>query len=138
MRRTSLPGRGQRGAVTAEVAIALPSLVLLLALLLGAATAGLTQLRLEESARAGAREVARGESADQVEATVRRLAGGQARLALVGDGDWSTVTVSSRVTVPLLDLFGWDLSATATARAEFSTPAHSRGPSSTPTELAAL
>ncbi|MHA7276936.1 TadE family type IV pilus minor pilin [Arthrobacter sp. Hz1] len=108
----------QRGAVTAEVAVALPSLVLLLALLLGAATAGLTQLRLEEAARAGAREVVRGEPADQVRATVSRLAGGQARLELTGDGEWSIVTVSARLAVPLLDLVGWDLSASASARAE--------------------
>lgn len=108
----------QQGAVTAEVAVALPSLVLLLALLLGAATAGLTQLRLEEAARAGARELVRGESVDQVEVTVRRLAGGQARVELTGDGKFSTVTVSSLLTVPLLDLVGWELSAAASARTE--------------------
>lgn len=39
--------RGERGAVTAEVAVVLPALVLLLALLLGTATIGVTQLRLE-------------------------------------------------------------------------------------------
>ncbi|MBG6179500.1 TadE family type IV pilus minor pilin [Arthrobacter sp. CAN_A1] len=108
----------QRGAVTAEVAVALPSLVLLLALLLGAATAGVTQLRLEEAARAGAREVARGEPAGRVQATVYRLAGGQARVELTSDGGWSTVTVSSRLAVPLLDLVGWDLSASASAHTE--------------------
>ena len=108
----------QRGAVTAEVAIALPSLVLLLALLLGAATAGLTQLRLEEAARAGAREVVRGESTGQVQTTVRRLAGGNVQLDLVSDGSWSTVTVTSRLAVPLLDQLGWELSASATARSE--------------------
>ena len=108
----------QRGAVTAEVAIALPSLVLLLALLLGAATAGLTQLRLEEAARAGAREIVRGESVVQVHTTVRRLAGEHVNLDLRGDGGWSTVTVSSRLALPFLDLVGWELSASASARSE--------------------
>lgn len=108
----------QCGAVTAEVAVALPSLILLLALLLGAATAGLTQLRLEEAARAGAREVVRGEPADQVEATVRRLAGPQSRLEVAEQGVWTTVTVGSSVSLPGMDFLGWDLSASATARAE--------------------
>lgn len=108
----------QRGAVTAEIAIALPSLVLLLALLLGAVTAGLTQLRLEEAARAGAREVVRGEPIVQVYATVRRLAGGNVQLDLTDDGGWSTVTVTSRLAVPLLDRLGWELSASASARSE--------------------
>lgn len=116
----------QHGAVTAEVAVALPSLILLLALLLGAATAGLTQLRLEEAARAGAREVVRGEPADQVQATVRRLAGSQSQLEVAEQGVWTTVTVGSRVSLPGVDFLGWDLSASATARAELREPANGR------------
>ncbi|GAA1124633.1 TadE family type IV pilus minor pilin [Arthrobacter flavus] len=118
MARIALGKVRQRGAVTAEIAIALPSLVLLLALLLGTVTAGLTQLRLEEAARAGAREVVRGEPMVQVQTTVRRLAGGNVQLDLVDDGGWSTVTVTSRLAVPLLDQLGWELSASASARSE--------------------
>lgn len=106
------------------MAVALPSLILLLALLLGAATAGLTQLRLEEAARAGAREVVRGETADQVQATVRRLAGSRAQLQVSEQGVWTTVTVGSRVSLTGMDFLGWDLSASATARAELRQKAH--------------
>ncbi len=48
------------GAVTAEFAVALPAVVLLLAFLLAGGAAGITQLRLEEAVRAGARASARG------------------------------------------------------------------------------
>ncbi|WP_216607301.1 TadE family type IV pilus minor pilin [Arthrobacter sp. 260] len=112
--------------MTAEVAVALPSLIVLLALLLGAATAGLTQLRLEEAARAGAREVVRGERADEVQATVRRLAGSQSQLEVAEQGVWTTVTVGSRVSLPGVDFLGWDLSASATARAELQKQVHGK------------
>lgn len=112
--------------MTAEVAVALPSLILLLALLLGAATAGLTQLRLEEAARAGAREVVRGEPTEQVQATVRKLAGPQSLLEVAERGAWTTVTVGSRVSLPGVDFLGWDLSASATARVELQEPPHSK------------
>lgn len=64
-----LPARGRvfrggeterGGAVTAEFAVALPAVVLLLAFLLAGGAAGITQLRLEEAVRAGARASARG------------------------------------------------------------------------------
>ncbi|MDQ5861042.1 MAG: hypothetical protein M3536_02120, partial [Actinomycetota bacterium] len=42
------PGNAH-GAVTAEFAVALPAVLLLLALLLAGASAGVTQLRLEEA-----------------------------------------------------------------------------------------
>ncbi|WP_434058797.1 TadE family type IV pilus minor pilin, partial [Escherichia coli] len=57
--------------MTAEFAIALPAVVALLALLLTGAAAGVTQLRIEEGARAGARALARGEDPAAVERTVK-------------------------------------------------------------------
>ncbi|TDK25468.1 pilus assembly protein TadE [Arthrobacter crusticola] len=112
-------GRGpERGSVTAELAVALPALVLLLGVILGAATVGVTQLRLEEAARAGAREIARGEAGESVEATVRRLAGPGAGLEVAGDGDWTSVTVTTRVQGPFLDLLKVRLSATASGWSE--------------------
>jgi len=53
-RRASPPTAECRGAVTAEFAVALPSVVLLLSLLLAGSAAGVTQLRVEEAARGGA------------------------------------------------------------------------------------
>lgn len=106
------------GAVTAEFAVTLPAVLLLLALLLAGSAAGITQLRLEEAARAGARALARGDGHAVVDGIVRRLAGDGASAAVSEDGEWINVTVSARVVGPLGSLIPWRLSATASARGE--------------------
>ncbi len=56
------PGhRAEQGTATAELAVALPSLVLVLAVALGAVHLGLDQVRCVDAARLGARALARGE-----------------------------------------------------------------------------
>ena len=117
-----------RGAVTAEFAVALPSVVLLLALLLAASAAGVTQIRIEEAARGGARALARGAPAGEVGAIVRRLAGETAGSTVTLDGEWLSVTVSGRVPGPVGSLIPWTLSASAWARAEASGAAHPSAP----------
>jgi hypothetical protein len=104
--------------VTAEFAVALPAVMLLLAMLLAGSAAGLTQLRLEEAARAGARALARGEEPPAVEGMVRKLAGATASSAVVADGEWLSVTVSDRVTGPFGSVVPWTLTARAEARGE--------------------
>ena len=61
----------ERGTTTAEFALMLPAVVFILALVLGACAVGATQIKLEESARLGARAAARGETPE----TVSRIAG---------------------------------------------------------------
>lgn len=112
-----LRGR-EEGAVTAEVAVAFPAVVVVLAVVLAAAAMGLSQLRIEEAARAGAREIMRGESSAVVEGTVRRIAGERARIAVHSGDSYNTVTVTTTVDVPVLDLFDVDLSARAVALPE--------------------
>jgi hypothetical protein len=109
--------------VTAEFAVALPAVLLLLALLLSGAAAGVTQLRLEEAAHAGARALARGEAAAAVEAIVRTMAGASATASVTADGEWLSVTVADRVGGPMGATVPWTLTARATARSE--TPAES-------------
>jgi hypothetical protein len=111
------PGKA-RGAVTAEFAVALPAVLLLLAMLLAGVAAGVTQLRLEEAARAGARALARGESAAAVEGIVRTLAGASATTAVAADGEWLSVTVADRAGGPLGSTVPWTLSAKASTRSE--------------------
>lgn len=110
--------RREDGAVTAELAVAFPAVIALLAVVLAAAALGLSQLRIEEAARAGAREVMRGESAAVVGATVRRIAGEQAVIAVQPGDSYNTVTVTTTVDVPVLDLLDVDLSARAVALPE--------------------
>lgn len=109
---------GSRGAVTAEFAVTLPAVLLLLAMLLAGASAGVTQLRLEEGARAGARALARGDDSATVERIVRTLSGGSASAAVSADGEWLHVTVTDRVGGPLGASIPWLLTARASTRSE--------------------
>jgi hypothetical protein len=86
--------------VTAEFAVALPAVLLLLAMLLAGSAAGITQLRLEDAARAGARALARGEDPAAVNGIVRKLAGPSASSDVVPGGEWMSVTVSDRAAGP--------------------------------------
>jgi len=109
---------GSCGAVTAEFAVTLPAVLLLLAMLLAGASAGATQLRLEEAARAGARALARGDDSATVERIVRTLSGGSASAAVSADGEWLNVTVTDRVGGPLGASIPWLLTARASTRSE--------------------
>lgn len=104
----------ERGAVTAEFATALPAIVLVLVFGLTGISAGITQLRLEEAARAAAREVMRADTT-AAEAAVQRLAGGSAQLVLTRDGEWTVVEVRSSLSLPVLSLLPLELSADAVA-----------------------
>lgn len=106
----------ERGSVTAEVAVVLPALVLLAGLLLGIGHVGVLQLRIDEAARAGAREAVRGESSASVQQTVRRLAGEGAVASIESRGGWTTVHVRAEVVGPVVDLMDIDLIASASGR----------------------
>ncbi|MET3720684.1 MULTISPECIES: TadE family type IV pilus minor pilin [unclassified Arthrobacter] len=124
MRKVASLRRGSRGpgnahgAVTAEFAVVLPAVLLLLALCLSGAAAGVTQLRLEEAAHAGARALARGDDLAAVEGIVRTLAGKSATASVAADGEWLSVTVADRVGGPLGVTVPWTLTAKAAARSE--------------------
>ncbi|UKA53692.1 pilus assembly protein [Arthrobacter sp. FW305-BF8] len=112
-----------RGAVTAEFAVALPAVLLLLAMLLAGSAAGITQLRLEDAARAAARALARGEDPAAVDGIVRKLAGPSASAAVVPGGEWMSVTVSDRAAGPVGRMVPWTLTARAEARSEAASSA---------------
>lgn len=117
------PGRwtnmaGTRGSVTAETAVVLPAITALLALLLLSVSAGMLQLRLEEGARAGARALARGDSAALVLGLVSRVAGDRVTVSLGSSGSYATVTVQGKVEGVLSGLVPWTQSARASARVE--------------------
>lgn len=107
-----------RGSVTAELAVVLPALTVLLALLLLAVSTGMLQLRLEEGARAGARALARGDSPGQVAEVIARVSGDGLSVALGNDGGYATVTVQGRAGGALSALMPWTQSAQAMAKME--------------------
>jgi hypothetical protein len=109
----------QRGSSTAEVAVLLPGIALLVALAVGAGSVGATLVRREQAARAAARELARGEAAAVAHHTARRLAGREITVGISGGDGFRTVRVSVEVGLPLLGGdTGFALTAEASARSE--------------------
>jgi Flp pilus assembly protein TadG len=88
------------GMVTAELAVALPALVLVLALALGVLAVGTARLRCADAARAAVRLAARGESPDAVRTAAERIATGDVTVRVTGTGADVTVEVSTPVRVP--------------------------------------
>src|ERR671914_1984695 len=92
----------ERGSVTAEIAVALPALVLVIAVALwGVSTTG-AQVACVDAARAGARAAARGEPLPAVRAAALRGAPSGARVAMRRDGDLTAVEVSVVLRAPAL------------------------------------
>lgn len=106
--------RWDRGGVTAELAIVLPGVVFLLLALLTAASAALTQVRVADAARAGARAAALGEPHAVITDLTARLAGEGASVQVTGDGTFVVVEVARDLPGPLRLA---DLVARASARA---------------------
>ncbi len=107
-----------RGTVTAELAVVLPAVTLLLAVLLLSVAVGLLQLRLEEGARAGARALARGDSSEQVMDIISRVSGRNVAVSIGASEGFATVAVEGRVGGVLSGLVPWAQTAKASAKLE--------------------
>ncbi|MFB9833307.1 TadE family type IV pilus minor pilin [Actinoallomurus acaciae] len=105
-RGRSVPLRGgQRGSITAETAVALPALVIVLAVALWGVSASAAQIACLDAARAGARAAARGEPQPEVRAAVLRAAPPNARVLLSRDETTTRVVVEAQADSPLRGLF---------------------------------
>lgn len=94
--------KDDRGSSTAELAVLLPGIALMLSLTLGVGVLGMQQIRVQQAASAVARELARGEEPAQARATGSRLAGGKARFSISTGGSLAEVKVSRILQVPLI------------------------------------
>lgn len=109
--------RGQSGYATAETAVALPVLVVVLALALWGLSALAAQLACMDAARLAARAAARGESVSAVRAAAVAAAPQGARVGIAADGPTVRVEVAAEVaSVPRLP--AWPVRATAAAARE--------------------
>lgn len=120
----------EEGVITAEFAVALPAVTVVLALCLGAASTGVAQLKVEESARTAARAAARGDSEAQIRSAVSRIDPAQSvqisvspdDVAAAEAGDGRARQVHVRVSRPAPGVIGsatgWVLRADAHARVE--------------------
>ena len=107
-----------RGAVTVETAVIMPALVLLLAVMLAAAAAGMTLVRFEEAARASARAAARGETVAVAQERAREIAGDDSTVTVAAGSDRVNVTVSGPAPGILGQWSSWTLQADAMAVTE--------------------
>ena len=118
----------EEGVITAEFAVALPAVTVVLALCLGAASTGVAQLKVEESARTAARAAARGDSEAQIRSAVSRIDPAQSVQisvspdSTVGAGEGRARQVHVRVSRPAPGVIGsatgWVLRADTHARVE--------------------
>jgi Flp pilus assembly protein TadG len=88
-------GRRDGGMATAELAVVLPVLVLLVAAGLTAVSVLLAQLRCVDAAREAARAAARGETVEVARSAAARVAPPAATVDVGTDGDEVRVTVSA-------------------------------------------
>lgn len=108
-------GRAERGSVTAEFAVLLPALLLVLAFCLGAVQLVGQQLRLSDAAADAARAAARGDDPARVAALVSRAVPG-ANLSLSTQAEFVCAELGSAADGGLAS-FGARLTASACALA---------------------
>lgn len=100
MRSSDGAGGRDRGYVTAEAAVALPTLALFAVVLIWALMAVVVQIQCVDAARAGARAAARSEPRTAALAAARSAAPTSARIAFDRDGDLVRVRVEAPTAGP--------------------------------------
>lgn len=93
--------RRQRGMVTAELATIAPLGVAFAFLLLWIVSLGLTQVRLVDASREGARLVARGESVATAKLAAKKLSPDDATITITTADGLVTVTVNAKSAMPI-------------------------------------
>jgi Flp pilus assembly protein TadG len=110
----------ERGAVTAETAMALPVLLVVMLAMVWLVTVGLVQMQVTDASREAARALARGESVEQATGLARQAAPGSVVTTSVRDG-LVVVRVERAVAGPggaLAGLPGAEVRSESTALAE--------------------
>jgi len=103
----------EQGSVTAELAVALPAVVLLLITIIAIGAAFGTQIRVSDAARTGARLYALGHPREHVTTTIRALAGSDATASFTSDGQWATIDVTRSLAIGPANLGVFQLSGSA-------------------------
>jgi hypothetical protein len=120
MKHAAKPGE-EAGMVTAETAVVLPIIAAFALTLLWLISAGITEIRLVDSARDAARALARGEGEAAVRAQLAETGPAGSQLVVVRDGGDITAEASVSAEPPgwlLVPLPAIPLHASATTQAE--------------------
>lgn len=108
--------------VTAELAVAIPAVVLVLVACLAGLTAAVAQIRCVDAARLASRAAARGDAAPAVREEALRAAPAGARVVVARDGSDVVVTVVARTGGWGGVLPSWDVTATGRTPVEQPLP----------------
>lgn len=104
--------------MTAEFAVLLPVVTLMIAVVLVVVGCAGAQLRCADAARAGARSAALGDPDSVVATVAQQVGGGAVRIAVHRDGDWVRVEVQQQLGPDLPVLGAITVRGEATGRAE--------------------
>ena len=116
--RPADPSDAEHGAVTAEFAVVLPGVTLVLALCLGAVATGAALVRLEDAARVAAR-AARGDAEASIHTAVSQT-DRDAAVSIAREGNTVRVSAERKAPGVIGATTGWTLRAQATASVEGS------------------
>jgi hypothetical protein len=116
------PGTPEDGMVTAELAVALPALVVVMVAALYGVALVTAQLRCEDAAAMAARLAARGETAGTVRSSALAAAPRSAGLSLASSATTVTATVTVRVSAPGLSGLLPAVSVSSRAADDLQTP----------------
>ncbi|RFA15458.1 hypothetical protein B7R21_03885 [Subtercola boreus] len=108
--------RDDRGTVTAEFAVALPAVILVLMLAVAALQGAALQVRVVDAAAVAARTLARGEAGGDVGGRLHQLLG-EYSLGTANEGDFLCATVSAPIRFGAFGSAGFDASARSCALA---------------------
>lgn len=93
--------KSSSGSVTAEFAVILPVVVLVIAMLVNVIAVGMHQSKLHQAASVAARQLARGEATDAINTSVANMTSATTQVATATSDQWATVELSSPVPGPL-------------------------------------
>lgn len=104
-----------RGSVTAEFAVLLPSVVALIALVLSVGVYGARTVTAQEAARTAARSVARGDSWETAKSAARKIVGREAEVGISKSATGAEISVVAPAPGVLGTWGGLEVSARAHA-----------------------
>lgn len=95
------PQTSTTGSVTAEFAVILPAMVLVIAMLVNVIAVGIHQSRLHQAAAVAARQLARGETPGGISSAVTTMTSTSTSVSTAVSDHWATVELTSPVPGPL-------------------------------------
>lgn len=107
--------RSTAGSVTAEFAVILPVVVLVIAMLINVVAVGMHQSKLHQAAAVAARQLARGESSGTITTAVTNMTTSSTQVSTSISEEWANVELTSPVPGPLGLLPTLELTAQAKA-----------------------